>query len=414
MATAAQKRRKSSKGRRRAPAKSPRYSKRAGHTTVGRERFRFIASGEARRLGKVGIDELVEHANWERAGAMRTGELNFRRPLRAHEAELLLEGDEIVCYVDPEGDGHRWRFVWRMVVTTPSESIREGSVSVALRARLTAAGEQRTGWKVRKGRRAHQVAKMACDRFRVPVGRLAAGKKKLGKLVKKKASVLDVVNWAYKKERDKTGRRFNVDMSSGRLEVLELRYPKFMHLLGPAILDATVLRSTSNLATVLTVTSTTKKKGSRKKKKVKVTVVDRKRMRRYGYIKKTINENGLETKAEARRWAKRWLSHLNGPRKDVTFTHPGIPWLDRGDAVRLYLRNVGLHQTVFVKSVRHTLSAGSYEMEVTVGFDDPYIDAAEARAKKKRELAAKRRKRKRERGDTHAPKSKKHARRSAA
>ena len=52
----------------------------------------------------------------------------------------------------------------------------------------------------------------------------------------------------------------------------------------------------------------------------------------------------------------------------------------------------GFDQVVFIKAVRHDLSAGSYIMEVTVGFSDPWLaDRRKARVVNARAAADRRR-----------------------
>ena len=377
------------KGKRRAP-KPPVYRRRGPKIPLGREHFRVVARRTQRKLPPVSLDELVEHVDWQRDGASRTGEINFRKPLGSRGVELVAQADTIELYVAPIGST-RWKRQWRMQVGTPNHQIKEGLLSVSLKSALKPAETQESGWKIKAGRKAHQVAALAARRHRVPVGRLAAGNAKLPKLIRKKASVVDVVTWAYKEERERTGRRFDVDLSRGVLDVVELIDSRYMLELGPAILDATVEHDLTGMASALIVTSSRKVKGSRKRSKIRVKVVDKARLKRYGYIVKTVEKDGLDSKAEARQWGRRHLARMKRAKKDVTFTHPGIPGLDRGHACVIILPEDGLYRVCWVKTVRHTVSAGSYEMEVTVSFSDPYVDARRERVKKRRAAAARRR-----------------------
>lgn len=389
------------------------YRSSASSLKLGREHFRVVLRRGKRRLPTLELDPLVEHVNWQREGTARTAELNFRRPLDANGADLLLKADVVDLYVAPITSS-KWKLVWRMEVDTPSHQIRDGIIAVALKASLHRADQQKVGWKIKAGKRAHTVAQYAAKRFGVPVGTLARGKRKLGKYLKKKATMVDVVKWAYGQEREETGRRFDVDVSRGVLDVEELREPTYMHLMGPAILDATIDHNTTGLATVLTVVSTRKVKGQRKKTKMTVRYVDAARRRRYGWIEKTVKKDGLKSRAEARRWAKKRLARYDRPLKTVNFSHPGIPWLDRGDAIRLYLPEDGLFRVVWITDVRHTLSAGSYEMDVDATVSDPYVDVRKENVKAQKKAVARRRKRARTRGDTHKSKAVKASRRRVA
>jgi hypothetical protein len=420
--TAAKKRAKSPKARRR----SQKRRKPLPPAEFGREQFRAVLRRGKRKLPPVGLDELVESVVWERSAAGRTGELIFRRPLDANGVNLMRSGDVVDLYFRREWDTGAWRRLWRMKVRTPSHQIKEGIMSVAVRPHLDAVTGTKATFKFTSGGKrrkrpwkAHQITQRVCERFHIPMGRIAKGTTPIRKLIVRKATPLAPIEKAYKEEREETGRRFDIDYSSGKLEVLELREPRHMRLLGPAILDAAIDHELGATASAVVVTSTRKEKGSRKRSKLRVRVVNRSRVKRYGYIVKHVEKAGLDSRAAARKYGRKVLARALRPKRDITFTHPGIPTLDRGDAITLVLPEAGIRLLAFVKRVRHSASPGSYDMEVTVGFTNPYRDKRKERSKKKRKQAADRRGRRRERdGDDvpveQWPKPKKAARRAAA
>jgi hypothetical protein len=75
-------------------------------------------------------------------------------------------------------------------------------------------------------------------------------------------------------------------------------------------------------------------------------------------------------------------------------THPGIPGLRRGHALRVFLPESGSKDIVYVKDVTHSVSPGGYDMEVTCSFEDPFVAQDERIALLKKCAAAKRRGRK--------------------
>jgi hypothetical protein len=389
---------------------APRYTRRAKPLRLGTS-MRVVARRDRRHLPAFVMDELVEHVNWERADSDMTGEVNFRRPLGSRGVEVLLSSDMVELWIAPTFGSRdlRWERLWRMKVATPRHQIKEGVLSVALKASLSHWDDEQVAWKVKAGRKAHQVARIAAARFKMPVGRLAVGKHKLPKKIVKKGSVKKIVTWAYGEERTETGRRFDITTRRGVLEVLELRYPKYALELGDAILDAELAHSISDVASVVVVTSSSRKRGSRKSKKLKVRVTDRARLKRYGRIEKTVEKSGLKTRAAMRRYGRKYLARHRRVVKEIAFTHPGIPHLDRADACRVRLTEDNVYLVGFVKSVRHTASAGSYEVDVTVNIDDPYVDKKKAKTKKKRAAAAKKRGRKTT-DTTTSPKPKRAAR----
>jgi hypothetical protein len=167
-----------------------------------------------------------------------------------------------------------------------------------------------------------------------------------------------------------------------------------MMLLGPAITAATMSGDLGSLATIVTATASSKKTATRKARKLTVTVRDKARVARFGEIEKTLKAPAkIDSLAELRRWARRELAERYLPRSTISFSHPGLPLVDRGDAVRLKLPAADLHSIVFVTEVRHDLSAGSYTMDVTVAFQDPTAAVRRAIAKRRKAAAARKRRR---------------------
>lgn len=260
-------------------------------------------------------------------------------------------------------------------------------MSIALSSALDPMMRSKVAWNFHKGKSkptgwdAAEVTRAVCKRFGVKIGALPKATYKSARLVEKSMSGYDMLTKVWTRERHHTGRRYDIDISRGTVEIREVREPQYMLLLGAAIADATLNQSLSGIASAVVATATHKKKGSKKATKLRVRVVDAGRRARYGYIVKTLHAPAsIDSLAELRRWAKERLTQTFQSKQTVTFTHPGIPLVDRGDALRLYLPEADFHQVVFVTDVRHDLSAGSYTMAITVGFDDPW--AADLKAGK--------------------------------
>lgn len=377
------------------------WTRKAPPLDFGREQFRFRLDRKARKLPSIDLDPWVEHANWGRDGGKRTGEINFRRPLGKSAAAMVAKGDTIRCDVAVWGSGGGWRTLWKMEVATPNHQIVEGILSMALTVSLDPLTKSKLAWKFRKGKAkprgwtAGEITRAACQRMGVKIRSLPKSTARIDKLVEKSASAYDVIVRAWKEERSETGRRFDVDLSTGELVVRELREPRYMLLLGDAIADATLEQAFGTYATAIVATASRKASGGKKARKLRTRVVDQARRRRHGTIVRTVKAPAkIDSIAELRKWARRRLARTYLPRKAIEFTHPGLPFVDRGDAVRIKLADADLHSLVFVTAVRHDLSAGSYTMQVSVTFSDPYADMRKARAKKKKAAAAARRRRK--------------------
>lgn len=378
--------------------------KRAAPHPVEFNRDRFRLTCRRRRgpvlLPTITLDPLVQSFTWRRSGSARTGELTFNDPALRRLPGLVRQGDVIRCEIQPHV-GAPWRVLWEMAVSSPNRSIQARSTTLKLRSRLKAAQQSHAHWRFRddhehpKGWTADQITVRACKRFRVPVGRVARGKHRIRKLIDKSASVVEIVTEAWRREREWTGRRFDVSISRGVLEVIELRRPRYMLLMGPTLMDAVLDESMpAGFASAVVVTSTVKRHGSKKRRKIRVKVVDRDRVRRYGYILRHVEKHGLDSAAEARKFGKRWLARTAKPYNHVTLEHAGIPWVDRGDAVRLALPEEGLSAVVFVVSASHRVDYGAYVMELVVGVKDPWErDERAARVRRRKSEAARRRRR---------------------
>lgn len=363
----------------------------------GRESFR-ITCRRVRgpvKLSTLNLDPLVTSFGWERSGAVMTGFLSFGDPALRRLPGLVAKGDVIRCEVRPR-PGAAWRPLWEMSVVKPTRSISGRTTELTLRSRLLPAQRTRHNWRFKKGKAkpqgwtADQITRSACRRFGVKIGELPRGRHRITKLVDKSASVVEIVTAAWREERESTGRRFDVSIARGRIDVREVRRPRYMLLMGASLHEAVLSEGVSSkFASAVVVTSTAKGKGSKKRRKVRAVVVDRARVRRYGYVRRHVNKSGLATIAAARRWGKQWLARTAQPWTQITLTHPGIPWVGRGDGVRLNLPAELLTADVYILSASHRVDYGAYTMELVATVTDPYKkDERAARVKRRKAAAA--------------------------
>lgn len=371
--------------------------------SYGRDSFRLTCRRNRGpvKLPTLTLDGLSTAFSWERSGAVMTGALSFGDPALRRLPGLIVKGDVIRCEVRTS-PGAAWKPLWEMTVQAPTRGVASRTSEVTLRSRLTPAQRTRHHWKFRKGKThpngwtADQITRSACARFGVKIGTLPRGRHRIDKLVDKSASVLEIVTAAWKLEREQTGRRFDVSIGRGLLDVREVRRPRYMLLMGPTLLDAVQSEGVaSKFASAVVVTSSAKRKGSKKRRKVRAFVVDRARVRRYGYVRRHVTKSGLSTVAEAKRYGRRWLARVAQPWTQVTLTHAGIPWVQRGDGIRLHLPEELLTADVYLLSVAHSVNYGSYTMELRATVTDVYAkDERAARVKRRKAAAARKRHRK--------------------
>jgi hypothetical protein len=383
----------------RASAPNGIWPRKATPLEFGREEFRFRLYRDQRKLGGLDIDPWVEQADWQRSGAKREGNLTFRRPLDERSAGLIVAGDTVLCEVALTGPAGGWRPLWRMAISNPNDEVFTGAIGLTLASQMSASFTgSKVAWKFVQDRAhphgwtAKQITVAVAKRFGIPLGSLPSAGHRIVRLVERSLSPQDIVTRAWQREREATGRRFDLDTSTGFLSVRELREPAYMLLIGDAIATATLEQSIEQIATVIIATATRQASGQpghagyRRQKLMRVEVKSPGRQTSYGDVLKTLTAPaGIDTVAELRKWAKGQLTTIHRPKSTVTFTHPGLPLLDRSDAMRLQLSEVGFDQVVFVTDCQHAVSAGSYVMTVSVGFDDPWSadqQAADAAAKK--------------------------------
>ena len=383
---------------------------------VGNERFRV----RGWHAGKLKFEsDVVEGANWAFGREDRvTGSATLRRP--ANEKQRLGIGmGDLIALDFKRPRQKRWGRIWKLRVMTAERGIVDGSATYELADDLTylARGQEEWNFKRRKNKKKGylpiDIVKAVARRKGVRLGKVYKGRTRIKSLVRQKTSALDIIRLAYRKEQKETGKRFIVSMVDGKLNITQLvRSPSLLEL-GPLIVEASIReRMHSQFATVVTARATATKKGKdgngattlasngdgkktkgEKKKKIEVEVRSRALIRRWGTIHRTI-EVEADSKADARKLAKRELAEMAEPVREVTLSHPGIPALRRGHALRLFFPRENLRQVVFVKEVSHDATPGSYQMEVTVRFDDPYLDVDFARSEALRCINARKRKRK--------------------
>jgi hypothetical protein len=339
------------------------------------------------------VGSLVTDVTWERPDARTTGSITFRSP--SEDTPGLLAQGDIVRLIARDTPAGAWAVVWEMTAGKPVHGVGTDTTwQAALTAKLGVAQETRKGWKYapdathRNGWRADEMTVAAARRLKVPLGVIARGQGPLGRTVLKSGSVLDLATKAYKLERTEHGRRFDVSIGRGVLDVTELRRPAHILPLGRFAIDAALGEAVAaEFASAVVVTSTVKAKDGAKRKRLRETVVDADRVERYGYIEKKTSKAGLTSAAAVRRYGRRWLARVASPYTEVTIEHPGIPWVQRGDAFDLRLKRADLRQTVWVKNAAHSLSGGAYTMTVTLATDDPWEDDERANANAKKRAA---------------------------
>jgi hypothetical protein len=358
-------------------------------------RIRVLARGQGKT---VDISGMVDNLSWQdessddlaniNTQAAMTGSITMHKPpLRQYNrlAPLLYPGESvtarivrwgkeerssfgalgivIICQV---GYGNKYTNLWAMRVspgydsgTAETVTLADGSWAMNLTddlwtlAQTVADFKYTAGKKVRKnGWRCDQIAHDVCQRYRVPVRTLSQGTAyfSLSASATRLTSPIHVITAAYQEETKRTGRTFIIRWGApdkkhllGALEVIPMRRNRVLYQFREQLLDATLTRSQDpGFATVIEARGTIKAKG-KKGKAHKVTTVTQSKaaIKRFGFIRKTVDFGTVSSELELQIIAKRALAQRLTPIRTAELNHPGIATIRRGDAIHINLPEEG-------------------------------------------------------------------------
>jgi hypothetical protein len=399
------------------------------------------------RGDKPPITSLVESCEWRDEGTLDNlnaipvlrGTMQLRKPHPDDPIKpvKIHDGHVVRCQVNWGG---RWKELWRMRIITESISISDGAWSfemaddLQLISRSTYDFEYVAGKDSRKkGWRYHEIVRHVCKDCKIPLDRkMPKGDRWIKDFNEQDISPLEAIRQVVLMEEEWTGRKHVIFWRDGKLHVKRLRRNPLLFTLDDQLRAGSINRSRkAEIFTAVTGTASgpTKadeddgggggggdeeedgggdeddneneddgKEREEETEKYEVTVVNKKAVAKYGYIHKTLK---LGSAIESRRELKQLVNEKI--RKSVEtvevmegFSHYGIAFVRRGDAIRVRLPEEGvegLDGFLFVTTVAHSLSAGDYTMtlDLTTVENDPLdpneLAEAKERAKKHRQNA---------------------------
>lgn len=347
------------------------------------------------------VSGLCTSVSWDEEGLTLTGTVTMTAPeQRAKEDRKFTLRDGNILKLDARWAG-KWRNIWVMRVQEPSDDLgtHEGTFILADDSKIAHMSKGDFKYKKEKkhrpkGWKCHQIAVDIGEKWKIPLGHIAKGTKDITDLTEHGVSPIDAIMQAYKQERNYTGTRFIFTWRHGKLHIYKLRRNKILYALREQIIAAVVARSRGKrFFTAMDLTANVKG-GDRKKKKLEATVVSHKAARRYGYIKiphrlKAKVKSKAEMEDIGRRIIARSIRKHTMP--SISITHPGIPWIRRGDAIEIdlpeygfthKLRSVppfdgGSYDILFVSQAHHTLDSSGHTMELEFTMADPVAEQKE-------------------------------------
>ena len=353
---------------------------------IGRDRFRITLMRDG---GRLPFDPWVESFNWQEADdGYLAGQINLI-DLKPMTLPSFTIGDQFLCeYLT----GGKWQEAWRLRVQSPGDGdtitrdlVTDGR-AILLADDLLLLSRSTDDWKFTVGKahphgwHPHEVVRAVCRRYGVRIGALPRTRSRIRKMVHTNTSPLAMINLAMRFERTNRGSRFVMRFRNGKLYITPLVPDAVLLHLGPAItVGSQGLAQRQDYATTLTVRATTadtkgkdgKGRTTKKHRKIVVGVTKAAFLRRYGHVHGVVNIKGVHSTAQARKLGLVELNKRMRATRTVSFTHPGIVGVRRGQAIRLRIPSAGLTMIAFVSTVTHSVTAGDYTMDVTVQFSDP-------------------------------------------
>ncbi len=282
--------------------------------------------------------------------------------------------------------GGKWREVWRMRLYDQKKSIADTQTfELADSGRILQ--ESSDTWHFtknkahKKGWRCHEIVAEVARRYRIKLGKVAAGKHFITD-ISGELSPMQVIQRAYAIERRASGKRFVIRWQNGRLNIVPLRRNPLLYTLSNLIEDATIARDPRDekFATAVTVRASVKKsKGGRKREKIVLRYVNEKAVAKDGFIHRNIGGSDVKTRADAEHKAKRYIAtHSIRKRTIQNIQHQGIAFVRRGDAIRVSLPQEGIYGKygiAYISAGTWRITGGDFTMNLDVTVDDPYKSA---------------------------------------
>jgi hypothetical protein len=356
------------------------------------------------RPGQPSLDlsAYVTSIEWGDGSTVGDGTVELTKADPERNWQPLTKGDLI--RVDTEYRGRWFQLVTMRVDTFPESDTGAGGLSVQIKDDLALLTMQKRDWRYRKTKQRGrgwypgEIARDVAKREGLRVGHIHRGYHRIDKLEKKDAFGLDVIFEAYKKEKSHTGRRYDVRIHNGALEILPWQRQVFLYVAEETIEDSSVTRTAKdNPATVWTGKGRIGKgKGARK---VSYRLRRAEMIRKFGMKEKEKNYGRVTSEADLRRQVKADYAEEVKVKKGGSLTLTGMPFirgawgsLRKGEGIQIRLAPEGMTGEAswfWTTSVRHQISGGAYTVALEYEQEDPWLAYYDEVDKAKREKKSK-------------------------
>jgi hypothetical protein len=293
-----------------------------------------------------------------------------------------------------------WYELWRMHLKPFSVVVEEAQLTAEMVDAFGRLGTHTHSYKLRRRDPyyAHEVTAIIAKKEGIAIGRLAKASGRRFDGFTFVGSPIGAVKMAYSRDKDVSGRSYVVRMHLGKLEVLPLTERNLtINVLRSQIESATTTYQGPEEANTHAPITVIYAKGvvgkGKSARKVTHTVFDKPTVDKLGYRRKDKDYGSVKSHDSMVDAAKRELAAGLKLTTIMEVTHPGIPFLRRGDGIRvnLFPDEYSTHKAtyMYVAGIMQRVEGNDYNMTLTLTSEDPFVAAAIAEAKERKEIGEK-------------------------
>lgn len=320
------------------------------------------------------ISGMASTLEWQDEGTVLGGTVALQYP--DGKKLWVARGHRIRC--DTEWEGKRYQ-LWTMRCEPPQEDDEEVlSSTVTLVDQMDAMRRNKLVWhflrtgKHRRGWTCDEIARFVCKRLGCKVGKLLKGK--LYQHFSLEGSGIEAIEKAYHAENQAHGVRYVLRMTDGRFESAQYQRNPLLFILKDQIKSA-LTSDTGQTYPVTVVHGYGYVGDGHKRKQLHFTAMNKATVRQLGYVPAQKHFGRVNSQADLEARTKRVLAGDLLAYKTATVSHPGIPFIRRGEGIQLDLPDAGFSgkdSFVYTASVHNTVSGGEYVSEFDVSTLDPF------------------------------------------
>lgn len=322
------------------------------------------------------ISAMCPTLEWQDEGTTLGGTVGLQHPDGAYV--WVARGHQVRC--DTLWQGKRYN-LWTMRCGPPEDTVPY-STSIPLVDAMDALRRDRLVWHFlrtksrRSGWTADEITRAVAKRLGMKVGKLMKGK--LRQHFSLKGSGLEAIAKAWQAENHANGVRYVMRMTNGHFEVVEYVRNPLLYVLKDQITQA--LTSENAQTHPVTVVRGFGYTGDgARRKQLHYTAMNRETVQQLGYVPGEKHFGRVNSQADLEARTKRALAANLLAYKMATVTHPGIPFIRRGEGVQVKLPNQGFagkDSFVYCATVRNSVTGGEYNTELSVSTLDPFASPA--------------------------------------